>query len=343
MIAKPLRIGVIGCAAIAARRMLPALVADPDTEVTAIASRQEAKAIRFTERFGGAPVTGYDRLLERPDIDAVYVPLPALMHAEWIERALRGGKHVLSEKPLATTERDAERLVALAAARDLVLLESFMFLTHSQHAFVREKLAQGAIGTLRHLTAEFAFPARPASDIRYRPDVGGGALTDIGVYPVRTALMYLGGDIEVLGSWLHYDHDLGVDLGGAALVGAPNGVTAHLTFGMEHSYRSQYALWGSHGRIAVRWAYTPPPTHSPLIRIEQQDRVEEITLPAEDQFAKVVAAFVARVRYGMPSGLEGDSVITQAALVDRVRGRALVRPRRNPAGRCPHDSNTAAT
>ncbi|MEH0424363.1 Gfo/Idh/MocA family protein [Streptomyces sp. B21-083] len=326
MTAKPLRMGVIGCAAIAARRMLPALVADPDTEVTAIASRREAKARSFTDRFGGEPVEGYDRLLERSDIDAVYVPLPALLHAEWIERALRAGKHVLSEKPLAATRKDAEGLVALAAARDLVLLESFMFLTHSQHAFVRAKVAEGAIGSLRHLTAEFAFPAKSTDDIRYLPDVGGGALTDIGVYPIRTALMYLPGELDVLGAWLHFDQERGVDLGGSALIGSPDGVAAHLTFGMEHSYRSQYALWGSHGRISVRWAYTPPPTHAPLIRIEQQDRVEEITLPPEDQFANVVSAFVARVRQGVPSGLEGESVIAQAALVDKVRAQALTSP-----------------
>lgn len=327
MTAKPLRVGVMGCAAIAARRMLPALVSNPDTDVAAIASRQAAKARSFTDRFGGEPVEGYDRLLERPDIDAVYVPLPALLHAEWIERALLAGKHVLSEKPLSATLKEAEGLVALAAARDLVLLESFMFLTHSQHAFVRAKVAEGAIGTLRHLTAEFAFPAKSADDIRYRPDVGGGALTDIGVYPIRTALMYLGAELDVLGAWLHLDRDRGVDLGGSALVASPDGVAAHLTFGMEHSYRSQYALWGSHGRIAVRWAYTPPPTHSPVIRIERQDRVEEITLPPEDQFANVVAAFVARVRKGEPSGLEGESVLTQAALVDRVRALALTGPR----------------
>jgi NDP-hexose-3-ketoreductase len=326
MTAGPIRMGVIGCAAIAARRMLPAMTADPDVTVTAIASRDADKAARFTERFGGEPVAGYDRLLERPDIDAVYVPLPALLHAEWIERALHAGKHVLSEKPLATTRKEAESLVGLAAERGLALMESYMFLTHSQHRVVREKVAEGAIGTLRHLTAEFAFPAKATDDIRYRADVGGGALTDIGVYPVRTALLYLGNDLEVLGAGLHHDPERGVDLAGSALLAAPDGVTAHLTFGMEHSYRSQYALWGSHGRISVEWAYTPPPTHSATIRIEQQDRVERLTLPPEDQFAHVVAAFAARVRHGVPSGLEGEPLITQADLVDRVRAQARLRP-----------------
>ncbi|MEU6996443.1 Gfo/Idh/MocA family oxidoreductase [Streptomyces sp. NPDC046465] len=326
MSTSPLRIGVLGCAGIAWRRMLPAIAAGEDVVLTAVASREGAKARQFTDRFGGEPVTGYDRLLERADVDAVYVPLPAMLHTEWVERALRAGKHVLSEKPLATTYKDASTLVALAEERGLVLLESFMFLCHSQHARVRELVAQGVIGELRSLTAEFAFPQKSGDDIRYLPDVGGGALTDIGVYPVRTALLHLGTDLEVLGASSHFDEAHGVDLGGAALLSRSDGVSAQLTWGMEHSYRSRYALWGSSGRISAHWAYTPPPTHSPVLRIERQDRVEELTLPAEDQFGNVVRAFVARVRDGVPSGLEGESVLAQADLVDRVRERALARP-----------------
>ncbi|MGW0784341.1 Gfo/Idh/MocA family protein [Streptomyces sp. NPDC002913] len=331
---RPLRIGVIGCAGIAWRRMLPALVRNPDVDVTAIASRSGDKARLFTERFGGAPVTGYDELLARDDVDAVYVPLPALLHAEWIERALLAGKHVLSEKPLAATRAEAAALVALAESRGLVLLESFMFLCHSQHARIRALVADGVIGELRTLTAEFGFPAKGVDDIRYRPDVGGGALTDIGVYPVRTALLHLGDELEVLGATLHVDHALGVDLGGSALVVNPSGVSGHLTWGMEHGYRSAYVLWGSAGRISASWAYTPPPTHGAVIRIERQDHVEEITLPAEDQFERVTEAFVARVRHGVPSGLEGESVLSQAGLVDRVRERALLNPSpvREPVG-----------
>jgi NDP-hexose-3-ketoreductase len=324
--AGPLRLGVIGCAGIAWRRMLPAIAANPEVELVAIASRDAAKARTFTDRFGGEPVAGYERLLERDDIDAVYVPLPALLHAEWIERALRAGKHVLSEKPLAPTFASAVALVQLAEARGLALLESFMFLCHSQHTRVRELTADGVIGELRSLTAEFAFPSHDYDAIRWQPDIGGGALTDIGVYPIRTALLHLGAYVDVVGATLEVDPERAVDTAGAALVVAPGGVSAHLTWGMRHSYRSRYALWGSSGRISVQWAYTPPPTHQPVIRIERQDHVEELTLPAEDQFATVVAAFVARVRKGQPSGLEGESVLRQAQLVDRVREMALCRP-----------------
>ncbi|EFC79257.1 Gfo/Idh/MocA family protein [Parafrankia sp. EUN1f] len=326
-----LRIGVLGCADIAWRRTLPALAANAEVELTAFASRDPAKARRFADRFGGEPVTGYDRLLGRADVDAVYVPLPPGLHAIWVERALRSGRHVLSEKPLTTSRADSERLVALADASGLALLESLMFLTHSQHGVVRDLVGAGEIGTVRGLTAQFAFPASPARG-RHSRDVGGGALTDVGVYPIRTALLFLGEDLRVVGATLRVDDELGIDIAGDVLLATPTGVSAHLTFGTEHAYRSRYELWGSTGRVAAEWAYTPPPTHSPVIRVERQDRVEKITVAADDQFGNVVTAFVARVRDGVPSVLEGKAVLAQADLIDRIRDQALVLPaRRDPA------------
>jgi dTDP-3,4-didehydro-2,6-dideoxy-alpha-D-glucose 3-reductase len=315
----PLRIAVMGCADIAWRRALPALAAHPDVRLTALASRDPAKARRFAERFGGEPVAGYEALLDRADVDAVYVPLPVHLHAEWVGRALRSGRHVLAEKPLTASAADTEALVALAASRRLALLENFMFLCHSQHARVRDMVAQGLIGELRTLTAEFAFP--PMADGRniYRPGLGGGVLAEVGVYPLRAALLHLGAGLEVRGVHLRYDEARGVDVAGAALLADPSGRTAQLTWGAEHAYRSRYALWGSSGRIELTWAFTPSATHRPVVRIERQDHVEELTLPAEDHFAGAVASFVARVRDGVPSVLEGEAVVEQARLVDRVR------------------------
>ena len=200
--AVPLRLGVLGCASIAWRRTLPALAAQPRLRLAAVASRDPAKAGRFAERFGGEPVVGYERLLERDDVDAVYVPLPAALHAPWVERALRAGKHVLAEKPLATRCSDARRLVALADELGLVLAENFMFTLHSQHVQVRKLIGDGVIGEPRMLTAAFAIPALPPDDMRYLSEVGGGALVDVGGYPLRTASMLLGDRLEVVGTTL---------------------------------------------------------------------------------------------------------------------------------------------
>jgi len=318
----PLRLGVLGCASIAWRKTLPALARVPGLALAAVASRDRDKADRFAARFGGEPVTGYSALLDRDDVDAVYVPLPAAMHAAWVERALRAGKHVLAEKPLATEYADAVALVRLAGERGLVLAENFMFTQHSQHARIRKLVADGTIGELRAVYAAFAIPPLPPDDIRYRPDVGGGALADVGGYPIRAAGLFLGDNLDVAGAVLRMDRRRGVDVGGAALLVRPDGVHAHVTFGMEHAYRCEYELWGTAGRLRLDRAYTPPEDHRPVVRIERPDGVRDQECEPDDQFANVLHAFVDEVRTGVHSGLSGEAVVAQAALVDRVRAVA---------------------
>jgi NDP-hexose-3-ketoreductase len=314
----PIRFGVLGCASIAERRMLPALTSRAEASLVAIASRDAARAAAFTARFGGEPVTGYQQLLDRPDIEAVYLPLPVLLHAEWIERALLAGKHVLAEKPLTADPAQSRRLVALAAERGLVLVENFMFLRHSQHATVRKLLADGAIGCVRSLTADLAFPPPSAERRRYRPQ-DGGSLLELGVYPLRTTQLYLGDELEPLGGTTRRDQASGIDVAGSALLTTPDGTTAALNWGMEHSYRSAYELWGSTGRLVVEWAYTPVVAHPPVIRIERADRLERLVLPPDDQFGNVVTAFAHAVRHGTDTGLQGTPILQMADLVAAVR------------------------
>jgi len=333
--AVPIRLGVLGCAGIAWRKMLPALAHEPGVVLTAVASRQADRAARFAERFGGEPVVGYEALLERSDVDAVYVPLPAVLHAPWIRRTLAAGKHVLAEKPMATAYADAAELVGLAERAGLVLVENFMFTRHEQHTHVRKLVADGVLGELRGLSAAFTIPPLPDDDIRYSPSTGGGALVDVGGYPVRTASMFLGADATLVGATLRMDGRRGVDVGGAALLTNPDGVVAHLTFGMEHAYRCEYELWGSAGRLRLTRAYTPPADHEPVLTIERADGVEELRLPPDDQFANVLHAFVGEVRCGVPSGLSGPAILAQAALVQRIRDAALRIPVAGNALRLP--------
>ncbi|MER6998695.1 Gfo/Idh/MocA family oxidoreductase [Streptomyces sp. NPDC000410] len=317
-----MRIGVLGCADIAWRRMLPALVGHPSVEVVAIGSRDAAKAAAFARRFGGEPVTGYEAVLARSDVEAVYVPLPPALNADWTRRALEADKHVLCEKPLTSTARQASELRELARARGRALFENYMFLCHPQHHVVDELLATGQIGHVRSLTAEFTIPGKPAGDIRHRRDLDGGALTGVGVYPLRTALRYLGPGLEVAGAYLKPDPRTGVDTGGAALLTAPDGAVAQLSFGLEHAYRSRYELTGSRGRITVPWAYTPPADRTALVHLERDGSREELLVPPQDQFRSVVTAFVEGVRSGAPSPLTGEALSDQARLVEDLRAAA---------------------
>jgi predicted dehydrogenase len=320
---KPLRIGVLGCAAIARRRMLPAFRACPDTEVVAVASRVPLRAREVAAEAGCEAVHGYGNLLARADVDAVYVPLPAALHERWARAALLAGKHVLGEKPLTTDAAATERLAALAAGSGLVLRENVMFVHHGQHAAVRALVEDGAIGEVRSFHAAFAVPRLPDDDIRHVPRLGGGALWDTGVYPVRAAVHLLGEELTVVGATLmRGGPDRAVDIAGTALLRDGSGRGAHLTFGLDHAYRSVYRIWGSGGSITVDRAFTPPADLVPRVRLERGTEAEEIALPPEDQVLAAVAEFAAAVRTGTtaPPG----AMLRQARLLDGIRRLAVV-------------------
>lgn len=315
---EPVRIGVIGCADIAVRRMLPGFAADADVEVVAVASRSREKAERVAQRFGARAVRGYAELTELEEVDAVYVPLPAALHDEWVTAALDAGKHVLAEKPLTTNPTRTGELLDLARQRGLALMENVMFVHHPRHEAVRRLVADGAIGELRSLHAVFTIPARADTDIRYRPELGGGALADVGLYPLRAALYHLGPGLQVIEAELTRGRGRDVETSGAVLLRTRDGCTAQITFGMENAYESRYELWGSTGRITVDRAFTPPADFVPVIGLHRNGGYEEIRLAPHDQVAATIAAFVTAVHEG---NAPADETLRQAHLLDAVRRR----------------------
>ncbi|MGQ0840985.1 Gfo/Idh/MocA family protein [Actinokineospora sp.] len=308
------RFGVLGCSSIARRRFLPAL-ARSSARLTAVASRDPGRAAAFAAEFDCAPVPGYDALLARDDIDAVYVSVPTGLHTEWARAALAAGKHVLVEKPLATTH--AEGVALFGGAGGLVVMENRMFAHHRQHADVADLMP--AIGSLRAVTAAMAIPPLPATDVRYRPELGGGALLDVGYYPLHAALMFAGADLEVVGATqtIHTGHE--VDVGGTALLRAPDGVTAQVIFGFEHGYRSFYELWGTRGRITLERAFTPGETWRPTLRIERHGATEVRTLPPADQFRAAIEVFAGAVTGTWGLGAHTARTLAGLALIDAVR------------------------
>ncbi|MEU5464988.1 Gfo/Idh/MocA family oxidoreductase [Streptomyces althioticus] len=320
--ARPLRFGVLGCAGIARRRMIPAMAAARDVELVAVASRSGARAADTAARHGARPVTGYAALLRDPSVDAVYVPLPAALHAEWVAAALAAGKHVLAEKPLTCDPAQTRALLAGARRRGLVLRENVMFVHHGQHAVVRKLIADGEIGELRSLRAQFGVPALPADDIRHDPELGGGALADIGLYPVRAAVHLLGTGLAVAGAVLSRDAGHRVETAGAALLRRADGVTAQLTFGMDHGYRSCYEVWGSRGRVTVDRAFTPPADHRPALVVEGERGNRTFRLPAEDQVAAVLSDFARAVRSGETTAPDEAATLAQADLLHAIRATA---------------------
>jgi predicted dehydrogenase len=287
--------------------------------VTAVASRDHEKAQRFAAQFNCAATT-YEELLDRDDVDAVYLPLPPSLHLLWGAKVLRAGKHLLCEKPITTSATEARELVELAGDCGLVLRENFTFLHHSQHAAVQELVAAGRLGTLRSLSADFCFPPLPDSDIRYSAELGGGALLDAGVYPIRAAQLLLGNDLRVTGAALRMDPTRGVDVAGQAMLISDQGVFASIRFGFEHSYASHYSLWGSEARLHLDRAFSPPPTSQPVLRIDEQNHAEEIVLRPDHQFERSVSSFAEAVRAGQTA----RSAEEAARCTDMVRTMELV-------------------
>jgi predicted dehydrogenase len=313
---EPVRVAVLGCADIAVRRMLPGFAAHPDTEIAVVASRSLEKARQAAERFGGRAVQGYAEALDLAEVDAVYVPLPASLHDRWVQAALDAGKHVLAEKPLTTNAVRTGELLDLARDRGLALMENVMFVHHPRHEAVRRLVADGAIGEVRALHAAFAIPPRAEADIRHQPELGGGALLDVGLYPLRAALHFLGPRLEVVGVQLTSGRGRRVETSGAVVLRTPDGATAQLTFGIEHAYLSRYELWGGTGRITVDRAFTPPADLAPVIELHRGGDREEIRLAAHDQTAATISAFVAAVRAG---AAPVEETLRQARLLDEVR------------------------
>ncbi|MBN2310968.1 MAG: Gfo/Idh/MocA family oxidoreductase [Candidatus Hydrogenedentes bacterium] len=313
------RIGVMGCANVAWKAMLPALLECHEARLVAVASRSGDKARRFAERFGCNAVAGYASLLERDDIDVIYMPLPTGLHDEWVRKALDAGKHLLVEKSFTSDLESAEALAALAAERGLLVMENFLFPLHSQHQWVSDRVSRGDLGDLWLFRSTFAFPPLPDDNFRYDPALGGGALLDAGGYPVKAAQLFLGDDLALTGAVLEYDSARGVDLAGHAQFVNGRGQVAQVSFGFNSFYQCRYELLGTKARLVVERAFTPPPGFRPQVRLEAQDHTQTFTLAADDHYLNMWRHFAATVRSGEGFDDHRRAVVRQAALLHAIR------------------------
>lgn len=319
------RVGILGCADIAARRAIPAAERTAGIEIAAVAGRDFGRTRRFAAQYEIEAVDGYEALLQRPDIDAVYIPLPAALHAPWAARSLATGHHTLVEKPATPSAEEARGLVRDARSRSLVLMENFAYLRHTQWRLLRRLIAAGAIGRIHSVEADFAFPLPPDGDIRLNPELGGGAFLDAGVYPIRSALDLLGSELEVAGAVLTFD-EAGLNIGGTAALAHRDGAVARLGFGFDHSYRCSCTVWGSGGSLTLTRAYSAPDDHRPLLqwnRGSAQQTLHHHYASADAQFDRLWSDFAAAIDQRNTS--VSSPVLHQAGLIDEVFRRALRR------------------
>jgi len=248
--ARTFRWGILGTGRIAAR-FASELPRSRTGILVATASRTAESAAAFARAHGGEGLVGYEALLRRDDLDAVYISLPNALHREWTLAALDAGKHVLCEKPMALDLVEAREMFRRSAQRGRVLVEAFMYRAHPQTRLLFETVAKGAIGEVRLIRANFTFfREASAEDARFQPGPGGGSLMDVGCYCVDFARTLCGEEPDRVRSLIHR-HELGVDDYAAGLLGFPGGALATFTCGMTVLSDQTAHIAGSEGRIEI--------------------------------------------------------------------------------------------
>lgn len=249
----PLRIGILGCAAIA-RPFARDVATSPLLQLAAVASRDADKAAAFAAQFGIARHhASYEALLADPGVDIVYIPLPNSLHARWAIAAAQAGKHVLCEKPLALDAAEASAMFAAARAAGTLLLEAYPYWFQPQTGALVQLIAEGAIGRVQWVQASFGFHlASPAGNIRFDPALGGGALLDAGSYAVSLVRLVLGEapvSVQASSSWT----DTGVDLRTLGTLHFRDGRMAQIACDMACGVHRRALIVGSQGAIETEF------------------------------------------------------------------------------------------
>jgi predicted dehydrogenase len=321
---KKINIGVLGCANIAQRFMLSTLKEMKAFNILGIASRTKEKADKFADKFNSKAFYSYENILNVKELDAIYIPLPNSMHYDWIKKALEKNIHVLVEKSMACTYEEVIELNSIAKEKNLVLIENFQFRFHSQLQYIKELIGNGKIGELRNIRASFGFP--PFSDInniRYKKELGGGALLDAGAYPLKISQIFLGDDISVKSACLDISQDKEVDIWGSAYIKQNNGnLASQIAFGFDHFYQNSIELWGSKGKIYTNRIFTASPGFEPTIEIETNDEKRITKIPSDNHFQNMLKYFHNQILTKENIDDEYFQNINQARLIKELKEKS---------------------
>jgi predicted dehydrogenase len=338
----PLRIGILGGANIA-RQFTRDVKPSEHARVVAVASRSDESARTFAQANDIDAWFGtYDAMLASPDIDAVYIPLPNSLHAQWAIKAAEHGKHVLCEKPLALDRDEAERMFDAAARNDVMLLESFPYYFQPQTAAMMTLIGEGAIGAVRSVQANFGFtvPNRDAN-IRMKPELGGGALLDAGSYALSLIRLVTGcapQRVDAVATWAETD----VDISLMATLHYADGRRAQLSCAMDAANHRHATIIGSQGTIDTEYlnhtssepqgdAFGYLPSQLRVRRgIPNSTPFEVIDAPTGSGFLFAAESFARMIRTNDTAAIDYyaqtslDNAATLAAIIDSARkGQAV--------------------
>jgi len=262
--------------------ILAAMPNSPRGVMLAVGSRDADKARAYAAQKNIARAYGsYDALLADPDVDIVYIGLPNGLHAEWTIKALQAGKHVLCEKPFALTVAEVDAMHAAATAAQRVVAEAFMYRHHPKVRRAQELAASGAIGTLRYLRASFSFTLPRDYNVRWDPAIGGGALWDLGGYPVSAARFFFGAPEQVEG-WQVLSPS-GVDETFAGTLYFPGQRVAQINVSFRMPFRSVVEVVGDAGSLVLTHPFHSDNPEAQLI-LTQGDKPQVVPTPAAERY-----------------------------------------------------------
>lgn len=322
-----IRWGILSTANIANRRVVPALKATNNGEVAAVASRDLEKARAFAADHAIPKAYGsYDQLLNDPEIDAIYIPLPNSEHAHWAIQCVEAGKAVLCEKPLARNEEEAKTILGASAIWNVQVVEGFMYRFHPQTVKVREMLTSGAVGEITALSSAFTFSIRSETNVRMSPALAGGALMDVGCYCINVMRLMTGEEPQTAQALAHFGAS-NVDERLAATLQFPSGIIGHFDCGLRGYRTHTYEIRGTEGRIVVERGFTMEPGDEHIIRWWHGDAYEEIRTPAANHFTLMAEDFADALMTGRQPRYPVVDAIHNMRAIDLVMAAAVQNPR----------------
>jgi len=310
----PIRFGVLGYARIARLYLIPAMMEAKNAIPYAIASTNPAKLQEAQKTFGFVKAySDYDSLLLDPDVDAVYIPLPNSLHKEWTIKAAKAGKHVLCEKPMALTEADCLDMIAACREGGVKLMEAFMYRFTVKIAKLKELLASGTIGEVRHIHSTFRFVMQEGPNIRLDPALGGGSLWDVGCYPVNLIGMIL--QDEPISVCAMKTVRQGVEFSLDAVLKYENGAICTLGSGFDSHTAQLTELSGTEGTILVQDSFDG--TDVPIL-LYKNGTITEIPVEASERYVLEIEDFSNAVLMDREPSFTLDETVRNIRLINRI-------------------------
>ena len=319
------RWGVLSTARIGVQSVIPAMQAGASCDVAAIASRSLPRAEAAADALGLPKAYGsYEALLADADLDAVYISLPNHLHVPWSLKALDAGKHVLCEKPVALDAAEAETLLEASRAHPhLKVMEAFMYRFHPQWQRVRALIAEGRLGDLRTVQAFFSYFNADADDIRNSPEMGGGALMDIGCYCLSAARWLFDAEPTRVQAVVQDDPRFGVDRLTSGVLAFAEGSgaegTATFTCSAQLSRHQRVTVFGTEGRLDIDAPFGPSPDEACHLRLEREGETEDLVLKPCNQYTEQGERFSKAVLEDTPVPTPLDDAVANMRAIDAVR------------------------